>query len=323
MATVHLAQMLYIWPFFVFFSLPLAFPYAWQGLIFLCKASGIVGGHTHDNADGPAQQSCENQGGNASNRYGRGSSSPLGQLNLKNRTRFRTLFWLGSLTSAVLLSLATVKYNTIIHPFTLADNRHYMFYVFRYTIRRGGWVRYGLVLPYCLCGLMIWGVTSGFSALSSNQSEAGRDATSNGGASCHGTVGPGQQTPQPEPLSLSTSSISTSTAILFLLATSLSLITAPLVEPRYFLTPWVIWRLLIPAWRPSEQEVRELLPTRYRDGNRLVRWSQEYDVRLFLETSWFVLINAVTGYMFLYRPFAWKAEDGTVLEDGRLQRFMW
>ena len=41
------------------------------------------------------------------------------------------------------------------------------------------------------------------------------------------------------------------------------------------------------------------------------------DHRLWLETFWFLLINAVTGYMFLYKGFTWPQEPG------RIQRFMW
>ena len=51
---------------------------------------------------------------------------------------------------------AIVHFNTIIHPFTLADNRHYMFYVFRYTIRRPGLTRYLLVIAYTLSRLVVW-----------------------------------------------------------------------------------------------------------------------------------------------------------------------
>jgi alpha-1,2-glucosyltransferase len=52
-------------------------------------------------------------------------------------------------------------------------------------------------------------------------------------------------------------------------------------------------------------------------------YTRGYDVRLFFETLWYMAINVATGYMFLYKPYVWKAEDGTVLEAGNLQRFMW
>jgi alpha-1,2-glucosyltransferase len=37
----------------------------------------------------------------------------------------------------------------------------------------------------------------------------------------------------------------------------------------------------------------------------------------FLETVWFIIVNAVTGYVFLYKGFEWPQEPGKV------QRFMW
>jgi alpha-1,2-glucosyltransferase len=47
-------------------------------------------------------------------------------------------------------------------------------------------------------------------------------------------------------------------------------------------------------------------------------WGWEgHDYRLWLETAWFLLINFVTGYVFLYRGFEWPQEPGLV------QRFMW
>lgn len=42
-----------------------------------------------------------------------------------------------------------------------------------------------------------------------------------------------------------------------------------------------------------------------------------YDYRLIFETAWFILINSVTAYVFLYKGFEWPQEPG------RIQRFMW
>ena len=44
---------------------------------------------------------------------------------------------------------------------------------------------------------------------------------------------------------------------------------------------------------------------------------EQYDHRLWLETVWFLLVDGVTGYVFLKRGFEWKQEPG------RVQRFMW
>jgi alpha-1,2-glucosyltransferase len=37
----------------------------------------------------------------------------------------------------------------------------------------------------------------------------------------------------------------------------------------------------------------------------------------FVETAWFLIINLITGYVFLYKGFEWPQEPG------KTQRFMW
>lgn len=53
------------------------------------------------------------------------------------------------------LSLAAVHFGTIVHPFLLADNRHYTFYVWRKVINRTPWTRYALAPFYALM-LRVW-----------------------------------------------------------------------------------------------------------------------------------------------------------------------
>lgn len=78
--------------------------------------------------------------------------------------------------------------------------------------------------------------------------------------------------------------------LLWVGATAAGLVTAPLVEPRYFVVAWAMWRCCVPG-----------RGTQY-------KW---------LETAWFAVINLVTTYVFLYRGFSWENEPGNV------QRFMW
>lgn len=272
---------------------------------------------------------------------------------------YHPLVWLGYLLATVLLSLAIVKFNTIIHPFTLADNRHYMFYVFRYTLRRAAWIRYFLVLPYTLSRWMVWGAMAGCSVwliflhtdMCSAHYYRGRDTpfrnhpfwidltdikrqprgdrldsiSSDSPEEIVRKKALMEQKYASDPLAYSAEGVSTSTGIVFLLATTLSLITAPLVEPRYFIIPWVMWRLLVPAWRVHDHgDVCRIRPgTGYPYLDTVINVFQRYDIRLILETVWFVVINVVTGYIFLYKPYQWRAEDGMILDGGRLQRFMW
>lgn len=261
-ATIHLAQMLYIWPLFAFFSVPLLLPYALQPATAVFRA-----------------------------------------FRTQRTTTSRPTLWIKFISSAafllitVALSLAVVKYNTIIHPFTLADNRHYMFYVFRYTIRRARWIPFALVLPYTICRWLVWSALSGSSdAIEWQKEEPNR---------LYGPYAPPKS----------------STALVWLLATTLSLITAPLVEPRYFIIPWVLWRLMVPLWQVPASVIHSL------DRGSSVRKAfavvQKYNILLWLETAWFVIVNAATMYIFLMKPYQWKSEDGTLLDDGRWQRFMW
>src|SRR2546423_2818274 len=52
------------------------------------------------------------------------------------------------------LMLLAVHFNTIVHPFTLADNRHYVFYVFRILLRHPV-VKYAAVPVYISCAWLV------------------------------------------------------------------------------------------------------------------------------------------------------------------------
>lgn len=238
------------------------------------------------------------------------------------------------------LSGLIVRYNTIVHPFTLADNRHYMFYVFRYTIRRAAWIRYLLIVPYIISGWMIVSISAGCSRRAPGDSWRSAPFTSHPFWIARGGRTRQSQAPysasasaeaetkslksvellQADAVRHSTQPTSTSTALVFLVATSLSLVTAPLVEPRYFIIPWVMWRLQVPAWRPDAMPAGN-------GGQPALGKAVEHlgrgDARLILETAWFLAVNLATCYVFLAKPYVWRAEDGSILDDGRLQRFMW
>lgn len=341
-ATLHLAQMLYIWPLFAFFSAPLLLPSfmwiiatPWISCVELLNIS-------KQNGTGEASRS------------GASNVAPWLHYIFTSKLPISTVYSLCSLA----ISLLVVKFNTILHPFTLADNRHYMFYVFRYTILRSSWVRYILIPVYTFCRQVLWTTLGGCWANSLSPQDKdcpvgkeidkpiafyNRPFTDASTTSVLVEAGNGQvvktQSNPDERSSntpvgtltdvqcTSTTSPSTSTALLWLLTTTLSLTTAPLVEPRYFILPWVFWRLLLPAWPthtcipPSKPESR--LSRLSGPVGWVSRKGREVDIRLFLETVWFLVINLVTMYIFLSRPFFWVAQDGTYLDEGRVQRFMW
>ena len=197
----------------------------------------------------------------------------------------------------VIMMIGIVHFNTVVHPFTLADNRHYVFYVFRLLLRQPI-VKYLAVLAYYLCGwaalfALAYGLSEG-DAMLAKQSDSKRFKSL-----------------EPDRLSLHNTKDRASWVLIWLITTTLSLCTAPLVEPRYCILPWLFWRL---ALLPSN----DALP-RATGKKALGHWAIEdyVDLNLALETLWFLIINAMTGHIFLYRGFEWKQEPG------RVQRFMW
>jgi len=92
----------------------------------------------------------------------------------------------------------------------------------------------------------------------------------------------------------------TSFVLIWLATTILTLITAPLVEPRYYIIPWIVWRLHVLLPLPLQ---RSAMP-----ASTWILWA---------ETTWLLLINGVTGYIFLHRGYEWPQEPGVV------QRFLW
>jgi alpha-1,2-glucosyltransferase len=266
--------MLYIWPFITFFSAPLIAPI---GVSFLQNLVSLL-------------------------------SIPL----FPRLTRKYLLVSI-YIFLALVTTLIIIKYNTIIHPFTLADNRHYMFYVFRYTILRHPLIRYLLAPVYLGCAYLVYLTLNGSSELHSHPTLKEKKS---------------KEESEKKLIELNTNETesegpTTSFLIILLATTALSLITAPLVEPRYFILPWVIWRLNVPPL-PTQPNLhwRQKGKTSPNPGEKILEfvryWAWEgHDYRLWLETAWFLLINVVTGYIFLHRGFEWPQEAGKV------QRFMW
>jgi alpha-1,2-glucosyltransferase len=233
-ATIHLAQMLYIWPYIFFFSFPIILH---QTLLSL-------------------------------------SPSPVSKLRA-----VLPRFWV--LLSFTSLALLVVHFNTIVHPFTLADNRHYVFYVFR-LLRRHPAIKYLAAPVYVACGWLVLGA-----------------------------LFPGSPK--------STTGIQLKSRILFslvwILTSAACLVTAPLVEPRYFIIPWVTWRLVAASW--TEPAHPKFSTPKKRSQGAWLAWLQTPRAALWIETIWLLSVNAITMYVFLFWPFEWKQEKGAV------ERFMW
>ncbi|KAI9774682.1 MAG: glucosyltransferase [Geoglossum simile] len=261
-ASLHLPQMLYIWPYITFFSFPLVYPYVAKALP-------------------------------------KGITSRLLRINNSSiQIRPRP----GIALSFCGFMLCTVHFNTVIHPFLLADNRHYVFYVFRWFLLRHSAAKYLAVPVYLVCGWIA------ITALGGTQASTHNSTRTN---ASKGKIGDGNHPSN-------TGSNKISFVIVWLAATSLSLITAPLVEPRYFILPWVMWRLYLPN---SDRQTKGPSNERGSRSRSLPHLKSILDYgpscRLWIETAWFVLINVLTMYIFLYRGFIWPQEPGDT------QRFMW
>lgn len=368
--------MLYIWPLFAFFSWPLLLPYALSlvsvvvRLFDTPKTDGEKAVLKQDRTTTSSSKSSKDvkqlSGGSAPSEAQTPvqDSPPTASRALSLVSLFfdSRILWVLYLLFTTALSALVVKYNTIVHPFTLADNRHYMFYIFRYTLRRAAWIRYLLIIPYTVSRYLTWGTMAGCSEwmgmwqdgecslyyhrsrpapylshpfwirhgekTRQTDAEFPRRAQDVSPEAQRAQQAEFERTLAKDPLAMSSEPASTSTGLIFLLATSLSLITAPLVEPRYFIIPWVMWRLLVPAWRlhdhdgPMSSSVVQKL-SQYPYVGRLIQAFKAYDLRLVIETMWFLVINLVTGYIFLNKPYLWTSEDGKILDGGRMQRFMW
>lgn len=202
------------------------------------------------------------------------------------------------------LAAAAVKWNTIVHPFTLADNRHYTFYVFR-RLTRPGWIRYAAIAIYATSA---WACIQ---VLGSTPTPPNpllvRDAAEDPAED------PAATTPPALPLPDTKHAASVSFVLIWLATSAMHLVSAPLVEPRYFILPWLFWRLHVPLKQPGRPGN---VAASFRARAFHALWTRN-DLRLWLETAWFLAVNAATGYVFLNWEFEWPSEPG------RVQRFMW
>lgn len=174
--------------------------------------------------------------------------------------------------------LAAIRYNTVLHPYLIADNRHYAFYVFRKLLLRYRGAKEAAVAVYYAA----WVGISGLLSISRSESDVSGAAEKDEG---------GREEPKQVGTKLSW-------LLLWFTCTTATLVTAPLVEPRYFITAWVLWRLHV---SPAAE------------GRKI----SGVDALLWVESLWAILVNAGTLWMFLKRPFEWEHEKGVV------QRFMW
>lgn len=199
-----------------------------------------------------------------------------------------------------------LKSYAIEHPFLLADNRHYVFYLWRrllkpaiYSISVEDVMQsqdaidpktldvISIGLKYALSAAIYFSLWNIWTTLTNSIPAAilvrGRGFNRRNGKS----ISP----------AIDLQCLTWPILLAMVFATLASLIPSPLIEPRYYILPYLFWRIY-------------MTPTTA--GKRV-----NTDARFLREWIWYMLINAATVYMFLYKPFEWAHEPGV------LQRFMW
>lgn len=284
--------MLYIWPYILFFSFPILLPSILSTLLSLLPTSLV-----------PA---------------------PLSALVKPGQKQLLPRLWV--LAAWTFVASASVYFNTIIHPFTLADNRHYVFYVFR-ILRLHPAIKYAAVPVYvlgawaCLQALgsgSRLAVAERIKAVPAPVEEEKKDAGKN--EEKEGKKEEKLELPEGvKSEDLVEEGCQASFVLVWLATTSLNLITAPLVEPRYFIVPWIMWRLHFPINSAGKDEVLGPAAKKKHDNQKedVKEQGEVHNQALWVETAWFLVVNAVTGYIFLHWGFTWPQEPG------RVQRFMW
>ncbi|KAI5359751.1 putative alpha-2-glucosyltransferase Alg10 [Septoria linicola] len=284
-ATINLPQMLYIWPFITFFSWPLLLPHFIMGALTLIARIGRI--------------------------------ANLEPLLVCKRRNFLPRAYL--IVGFTILALATIHFNTIVHPFMLADNRHYVFYVFK-RLLRPRWLRYLAAPVYVMTAWACIG-SRGEAPYSNmgltKEDNKRRSLTRSGSANDttrdllkHNAVSDAAKRSSNIPDGKSTAMVSF--VLINLFTTALTLCSAPLVEPRYCIIPFIMWRMHLPLYSVNETREKQIAEDK--------SWSavlKAYDYRVVVETVWFLVVNAVTGWIFLNWTFEWPSEPGVK------QRFMW
>lgn len=174
-----------------------------------------------------------------------------------------------------------IRYFLVVHPFLLADNRHYSFYIFKYLINSPSfWIKYGLMgLVYHFSTFVTFHNLNGnlfeFSSITDVPFKETRD------------------------LPLKPTWI---TIIAFTCCLIFTLVPSPLFEPRYYIIPFFIYRIIICV--PYEEI-----------WNGLGR-SNVILIRLYLEFAYLVAFNAILVLVFIKKEVVWEGMS-------EIQRIIW
>lgn len=185
--------------------------------------------------------------------------------------------------------MLTIRYFTKVHPFLLADNRHYTFYLFRRLIgNKSRLIKYFFMTP-----IYHFSTFAYLEVMRPNQL----------------TFHPITPLPIKEPVHLPIQLTHVSWTAL-ITCTMVTIVPSPLFEPRYYILPYFFWRIFITC--SCEPLIKDLKPAK--EGENPITISSTK--RLFMEFLWFMLFNVVTLVIFSKVSFPWTTEP-------YLQRIIW
>ncbi|CDO94785.1 unnamed protein product [Kluyveromyces dobzhanskii CBS 2104] len=173
-----------------------------------------------------------------------------------------------------------IRFFSVVHPFLLADNRHITFYLFKRLIGRGQLVKYWVMAPIYHFSTYIY-------------LEVMRPST----MIFHPILPIEVKDPIDLPFQLSNISW---TALI--LCTFMTVVPSPLFEPRYYILPFIFWRIFVtmppePFWGNAEGTVTATK-------------------RHLSEFAWFMLINVMLYIIFKRVDIKWETET-------TLQHIIW
>lgn len=213
-------------------------------------------------------------------------------------------FWpICEMAVLTLAALVAIRAGTLSHPFLLADNRHYAFYLWRRVINRTPASRY-LLAPFYAFAARLWATCLGAFSFLAPFSFLQMVSLLTAFALGFCLFGTGR-------------SQSLLWMLGFFACCLATVVPSPLIEPRYYIIPYLIARMQIEEGNKGDAVLgsrKEDSSDRPEDSVR--RRATTPSSALLAEMVWMIAINAVTLYLFLQKPFKWSHSDDQ-------QRFMW
>jgi hypothetical protein len=188
---------------------------------------------------------------------------------------------------AVAVAAHLLRRHSVEHPFLVADNRHFPFYVWRKVLHHPGrpWLKWALAPLYVAVAYLVAARLLGRGSARSSNSSRSSSASSVGRISSGSGSGSSGSSSRND----GGSGVSRLWLLIWFVASALVLVPSPLLEPRYFTTAVMVAHAHAPP-RPS--------------------WKATAATG-----ALFAACNAAVLGLFLLRPFQWP--------DGSTARFMW